>query len=73
MWQIVRELVDGVVGLRAGNDDMPPGDAAWWESYRGRVDRAAQEAAGRREPSQSTWFEGRPAHFDAPSLFGTEM
>jgi uncharacterized damage-inducible protein DinB len=41
---IVRELIDGAVGLRAGNDNMPPGDAAWWESYRSRLERAAREA-----------------------------
>jgi len=41
---IVRELVDGAVGLRADNDNMAPGDRAWWESYRSRLERAAQEA-----------------------------
>jgi uncharacterized damage-inducible protein DinB len=41
---IVRELIDGVVGLRAGGDNMPPGDAVWWESYRSRLERAAREA-----------------------------
>ncbi len=40
---IVRELIDGAVGLRAGNDNMPPGDRAWWESYRSRLERVAQE------------------------------
>jgi uncharacterized damage-inducible protein DinB len=41
---IVRELIDGVVGLRAVNDNMAPGDAEWWESYRNRLERAAREA-----------------------------
>jgi uncharacterized damage-inducible protein DinB len=41
---IVRELIDGAVGLRQGNDNMAPGDHAWWESYRSRLERAAQEA-----------------------------
>lgn len=41
---IVRELIDGVVGRRAGNDNMAPGDAAWWESYRSRLERVAREA-----------------------------
>jgi uncharacterized damage-inducible protein DinB len=41
---IVRELIDGAVGLRADNDNMAPGDQAWWESYRSRLERAAQEA-----------------------------
>jgi uncharacterized damage-inducible protein DinB len=41
---IVRELIDGSVGRRAGNDSLPPGDGAWWEAYRARVERAAHEA-----------------------------
>jgi hypothetical protein len=41
---IVRELIDGAAGLRDGNDNMPPGDQAWWENYRSQVERAAQEA-----------------------------
>ncbi|HEX6508060.1 MAG TPA: DinB family protein, partial [Chloroflexota bacterium] len=42
---IVRELIDGVVGLRAGNDNMAPGDAVWWETYRSRLEQAAREAS----------------------------
>ncbi len=42
---IVRELIDGAVGLRDGNDNMAPGDRAWWESYRSRLEDVAQEAA----------------------------
>ncbi|MET7368803.1 DinB family protein [Streptomyces sp. NPDC005566] len=41
---IVRELIDGAVGMAKGNDNMPPGDQSSWESYRGRLERAAQEA-----------------------------
>ena len=41
---IVRELIDGAAGLRAGNDNMAPGDSAWWEGYRSRLERAAREA-----------------------------
>ena len=44
---IVRELIDGAVGLRADNDNMPSGDQDWWHDHRARVQRAA-EAAGRR-------------------------
>src|SRR5215213_6398213 len=44
---IVRELVDGAAGLRADNDNLPPGDQEWWRSYRERVERAAREAGGR--------------------------
>ncbi|MGO4419107.1 DinB family protein, partial [Streptomyces sp. MCAF7] len=40
---IVRELIDGSVGLRAGNENMPPGEQSWWEEYRGRLERVARE------------------------------
>jgi uncharacterized damage-inducible protein DinB len=43
---IVRELIDGQVGLRDGNTNMPPADREWWEDYWNRVQRAAEEAAG---------------------------
>jgi uncharacterized damage-inducible protein DinB len=41
---IVRELIDGSAGLREGNDNMAPGDKAWWDAYRSRLERAAREA-----------------------------
>ena len=41
---LVRELIDGAVGLRADNDNMAPGDKAWWDDYRSRLERAAREA-----------------------------
>jgi uncharacterized damage-inducible protein DinB len=41
---IVRELIDGTVGLRQDNNNMAPGDQAWWESYWNRLERIAQEA-----------------------------
>jgi len=41
---IVRELVDGVAGLREGNDNLAPGDRAWWADYRRRVEDAAIQA-----------------------------
>jgi uncharacterized damage-inducible protein DinB len=44
---IVRELIDGVVGVRSPGDNLPPGDRAWWESYRARLERAAREAGQR--------------------------
>ena len=43
---LVRELIDGSVGLRRDNDNMPPGDVAWWEQFRDRLERAAREAGG---------------------------
>ncbi len=44
---IVRELIDGAAGLRDGNDNMAPGDQAWWQEYHGRLERAARQAAER--------------------------
>jgi Protein of unknown function (DUF664) len=41
---IVRELIDGTVGLRADNDNMVPGDEAWWADYRDRLERVARAA-----------------------------
>ncbi len=41
---IVRELIDGTAGLREGTTNMPSGDRAWWESYRSKLERVAQEA-----------------------------
>lgn len=41
---ILRELMDGAVGTNDGKDSMPPGDAAWWENHRSRLERAAREA-----------------------------
>jgi uncharacterized damage-inducible protein DinB len=41
---IVRELIDGTVGLRRDNDNMPPGDEAWWADYRERLEQVARAA-----------------------------
>jgi len=43
---VVRELIDGTVGLRADNDNMwaPP---EGWEAYRERLERIAREAGSR--------------------------
>ena len=38
---IVRELIDGSVGLRQGNENMPEETPAWWEDYRHRLEQAA--------------------------------
>jgi uncharacterized damage-inducible protein DinB len=40
---IVRELIDGSVGLRLGNDNMAPGDRHWWDEYRRRLEQVARE------------------------------
>jgi Protein of unknown function (DUF664) len=44
---IVRELIDGAAGLQEGNDNLEPGDQAWWESYRGQLERVAREVGHR--------------------------
>jgi len=42
---IVRELIDGAVGMRDGNENMPPGDQGWWEDYRARLEQVAGKFA----------------------------
>ncbi len=41
---IVRELIDGSVGMRPDNDNISGGDEPWWAQYRQRLERAAREA-----------------------------
>ena len=43
---IVRELIDGAVGLCPDNDNMAPGDRAWWDAYRSRLEGAATSRRG---------------------------
>jgi len=42
---IIRELIDGTVGLTRENPNMPPGDQDWWQSYRDQVEHAARKAS----------------------------
>ena len=44
---IVRELIDGAVGLVDGRTNLPPGDRAWWQAHHDRVESIARAAAGR--------------------------
>lgn len=44
---IVRETIDGAAGLRADNDNLAPGDEAWWAAYRERLEQVAREAGDR--------------------------
>ena len=41
---IVRELIDGAAGLRVDNDNLAPGDQAWWTGYRDRLESVARTA-----------------------------
>jgi uncharacterized damage-inducible protein DinB len=43
---IVRELIDGTVGLRVDNDNMAPGGEAWWAEYRDRLEQVARGSRG---------------------------
>jgi hypothetical protein len=54
---IIRELIDGAVGLQDGNDNLPQGDQAWWETYRNTVERAARQAGGLFPPGVTAWEE----------------
>lgn len=40
---IVRELVDGAAGLRADNDNLPPGGQAFWSAHHDRLAAAARQ------------------------------
>lgn len=42
---IVRELIDGAVGLTTRSPNMPSNDPSWWRTYRDRVELAARAAA----------------------------
>ncbi|WP_329535835.1 DinB family protein [Streptomyces sp. NBC_01450] len=44
---ILRESIDGAVGMWEGNDGMPSGDPSWWEKHRSRLERIARESVGR--------------------------
>jgi hypothetical protein len=41
---IIRELIDGGIGLSAGRDNLPPADENWWLAYRARLEEAARAA-----------------------------
>jgi uncharacterized damage-inducible protein DinB len=44
---IIRELIDGQVGARPGDPNVPDRGSDEWSSYRARIEAAAREAAGR--------------------------
>jgi uncharacterized damage-inducible protein DinB len=43
---IVRETIDGAVGVRADNSNLPSDDPAWWDDYRATLEQAARQAGG---------------------------
>jgi uncharacterized damage-inducible protein DinB len=40
---IVRELIDGAVGLRSDHGNLPAVDGPWWEDYRSRLEMVARQ------------------------------
>jgi uncharacterized damage-inducible protein DinB len=47
---ILRELIDGAVGLRATNPNLPDRDEAWWAQHRARLAAIAQGGLGEGTP-----------------------
>lgn len=41
---VVRELIDGGVGLRVEAPNLPPADAVWWAAYRDQLEAIARHA-----------------------------
>jgi hypothetical protein len=41
---VVRELIDGAVGMQDGNTNMPPVDAGWWAGHHARLEEIAATA-----------------------------
>ena len=39
---ILRERLDGAVGMTSDNSNLPEHDAAWWANYRARIEKAAR-------------------------------
>ncbi|MFC8732306.1 DinB family protein [Luteimicrobium sp. NPDC057192] len=46
---IVRELVDGSVGLAVGNSNLPDRDAEWWGAYVAHLDELAEQAGAAQQ------------------------
>ena len=42
---IVRELIDGAVGIRADNSNLPDHDEAWWADYVTTLENTAEAAS----------------------------
>lgn len=41
---IIREMIDGTIGLRRGNENLPDVDGDWWIAYRNRLEDVARSA-----------------------------
>jgi hypothetical protein len=42
---IIRELIDGAIGMSPKHPNLPSTDPAWWRTYHDRVEQAARDAA----------------------------
>jgi hypothetical protein len=43
---ILRELIDGEVGLRADNSNLASTESTYWDKHHAKIDQAARRAAG---------------------------
>jgi hypothetical protein len=43
---ILRELIDGAAGMRAGDPNLPGRDPEGWAAHRARIEAAARTFAG---------------------------
>ncbi len=43
---LARELIDGSIGYRADDSNVPEHDDQWWSAYRDRLEREADQASG---------------------------
>ncbi|MGI5499515.1 hypothetical protein [Lentzea sp. CA-135723] len=41
---VVRELIDGAVGMQDGNTNMPAVEASWWAGHHARLEEIAAAA-----------------------------
>jgi hypothetical protein len=44
---IVREMIDGSVGVAAAFSNLPEHDQAWWRDYHAKLERVARQASNR--------------------------
>ncbi|MFI0356891.1 DinB family protein [Actinomadura sp. 9N407] len=56
---IIRELTDGAVGTNKQNASMAPGDSAWWDNHRSRLEHAADKAARNATAHDLHQLDGR--------------
>ncbi|MEU8778674.1 DinB family protein [Streptomyces sp. NPDC048606] len=45
---IVRELIDGKAGMRAGNTNMPDAEETWYRAYRDKLEASAKAAQAKQ-------------------------